>query len=269
MVCLTRSSLSWPGRLGANSFQMPDAVSRVSLQTAAGRKSPLRTRRLPRTQHRRRRLDRRAKYLHVGRIVEPELAPRFGKAEVHGACSARKHARGHTRMAVRFVQNRGHTMRTRPRQRDPRRIPTRPDDRDRPLQTRQFGEGAPRSERPEYGAVVPVRRAAIQGVQFQQRVRKLGGGQHLAFDAAPCPDEVGRIPRVETDQCPRDGEPRIQMATGATTGKPDRPRWASRLTGRPGTDARRDGQPTDPWPPSRTPARARCQCSREFPSSPA
>ena len=159
----------------------------------------------------------------ISRIAIPATAPgeiRFGfwKSEIGLRGDAAKHARRQPRMTVANVLHDRHTARPRPGERGGAGVAAGANHDARRECTPQCTHGTPRARRAAYRAPVPPQLRPVERMQIKERVRELCLRKDVALNAALRADKVRHHRRVESDQCPRNREPRIQMSAGAATG---------------------------------------------------
>ena len=104
-------------------------------------------------------------------------------------------------------------------QRDARGVPSGADDQARPLTASKQPNGAPGARRATQRSPVLPGLGAIQRMEVEQQVRKLGRRQHLLLDAALGADEERAHLRLEADEGPRDGEAGIQVSASSASGE--------------------------------------------------
>ena len=153
-----------------------------------------------------------------------EVPRGFRKTEVDRARAACERARGHARMAVWFMEHGGDAVRTSPRERDASGVSAGADDRFGAIVARQRRERTPGPHGANRGAPVPPRLLPVERMQVEEHVRELGGWQHVPLDPPLGADEGGGEARIVAHQRPRDGQPGIEVTTGAPAGEPDPPR---------------------------------------------
>ena len=175
----------------------------------------------PRARRGRRRLDRTPQRQHLCTGADREPIGGFRKSEEERFRAVGERARGQPGVRVGFVQHGGDAVCTPPGQCDARRVSAGADDGARCVRRGELGDRPPRTDRAHDRTPVPPRRLPVQRMEIEQRVPELGGRQHIAFDAATCPDEVRLDVRRLLHQGPRDGQSGVQVAARATAREED------------------------------------------------
>src|SRR5690348_253317 len=145
----------------------------------------------------------------------------FRIAEVDLARPPREETHREAGITVLLLKNEGDSVRSGIGEREPRCVSAGADDHSRSLLPSEPAELSPRARSAPHRLPVVPERPAIERMQIEQDVRKIGGRQNVALDAAPRANEEGLDVGPQRLQRTRDGEARIQMSAGTAAGEPD------------------------------------------------